>query len=432
MRNALALLVFVAGVGTAQRWETERVDSAGWGSGVHMVLLSDGRLLLGYAHAGRGDARLASRDSAWTYEDVPVQLDRVEAVSLAPGDSGEVGFGLARRDSARYLLRTTAGWTHYPIPAIYEVQCDLGRFPTAFDSTGRPVALVYMTNVMALVRLAQDTWEFVDFIDGSPRAAVVPVELGRHADGRLWGMDILAVQDVGIDQVWMDRFEWTGSQWDVRTLAGGDFARMSGPAAALDPGGTPHFCFWCNGTGGPDGFACDSEVVDTGFVPLAGLAVDSESRKLVGYIINGTLRFAYRDVRGWHHMAVADGVSSFDIVAGPDGQPWIAYCTADGLFLARGVDITGVEERSTSCALRITPGVGIVRGVLWLGAGRSQYVGRTGLRDGPCAVLLDASGRRVMELHPGANDVRHLATGIYFIRAAPAQARAVRSVIIAE
>jgi hypothetical protein len=30
--------------------------------------------------------------------------------------------------------------------------------------------------------------------------------------------------------------------------------------------------------------------------------------------------------------------------------------------------------------------------------------------------LLDAAGRKVMGLRPGANDVRHLAAGIYFLR----------------
>ncbi|MFO7639686.1 MAG: T9SS type A sorting domain-containing protein [bacterium] len=32
--------------------------------------------------------------------------------------------------------------------------------------------------------------------------------------------------------------------------------------------------------------------------------------------------------------------------------------------------------------------------------------------------LLDASGRKVMDLTPGDNDVRHLAPGVYFVRTA--------------
>jgi hypothetical protein len=32
-------------------------------------------------------------------------------------------------------------------------------------------------------------------------------------------------------------------------------------------------------------------------------------------------------------------------------------------------------------------------------------------------VLLDASGRKVLDLAPGPNDVRHLSPGVYFVRA---------------
>ena len=44
------------------------------------------------------------------------------------------------------------------------------------------------------------------------------------------------------------------------------------------------------------------------------------------------------------------------------------------------------------------------------------------------SVLLDVSGRKVMDLRPGANDVSGLAPGVYFIR--EAQARAVRKVVL--
>ena len=47
------------------------------------------------------------------------------------------------------------------------------------------------------------------------------------------------------------------------------------------------------------------------------------------------------------------------------------------------------------------------------------------------AFLHDAAGRQVMELHPGANDLRALAPGVYFVREAQAQAQAVRKVVVA-
>jgi hypothetical protein len=49
-------------------------------------------------------------------------------------------------------------------------------------------------------------------------------------------------------------------------------------------------------------------------------------------------------------------------------------------------------------------------------------------------VLLDISGRKVLALSPGANDVRGLAPGVYFVREEPQTAshkpQAVRKVVL--
>jgi hypothetical protein len=58
-------------------------------------------------------------------------------------------------------------------------------------------------------------------------------------------------------------------------------------------------------------------------------------------------------------------------------------------------------------------------------AGRMLALGGQAL-----AELHDISGRRVMDLRPGANDVRGLAPGVYFVREAQAQAQAVRKVVV--
>jgi len=58
----------------------------------------------------------------------------------------------------------------------------------------------------------------------------------------------------------------------------------------------------------------------------------------------------------------------------------------------------------------------IVRGSLLLGAGHNPILtGESGLCPKPA--LLDISGRKVMELQSGENDVRHLRSGVYFARA---------------
>ena len=71
---------------------------------------------------------------------------------------------------------------------------------------------------------------------------------------------------------------------------------------------------------------------------------------------------------------------------------------------------TGVaEERGTHHAARITPNATVIRGVLDLPG--SSF----GIRN---SSLIDAAGRRVLDLAPGANDVSSLAPGVYFVRAA--------------
>jgi len=69
----------------------------------------------------------------------------------------------------------------------------------------------------------------------------------------------------------------------------------------------------------------------------------------------------------------------------------------------------GVAEGAgpTACRSRLT--ATIVRGVLFL-------PGASSVMRGASCVLLDISGRKVMDLRPGANDVRALAPGVYFVR----------------
>jgi hypothetical protein len=84
----------------------------------------------------------------------------------------------------------------------------------------------------------------------------------------------------------------------------------------------------------------------------------------------------------------------------------------------------GVAEEGVGIPVerRVTPT--IVRGVLPLAPALGRKLQATS--------LLDISGRKVLDLHPGANDVSRLAPGVYFIREAQAQAQAqsVRKVVI--
>jgi len=91
-----------------------------------------------------------------------------------------------------------------------------------------------------------------------------------------------------------------------------------------------------------------------------------------------------------------------------------------------GIEETVNDERRK---MNVTPT--IVRGVLRLRDCQPVSVGETG----GCAqpVLFDATGRKVMDLAPGANDVSRLAPGIYFVRPASGvgrEASSVRKVVV--
>jgi hypothetical protein len=78
---------------------------------------------------------------------------------------------------------------------------------------------------------------------------------------------------------------------------------------------------------------------------------------------------------------------------------------------------TDVSENRREPGMEARPAPTVIRGVLWL-APASSHKPRA-------SSLLDVSGRNVLDLKPGANDVRTLAPGVYFVRAVSRELSAV-------
>lgn len=72
------------------------------------------------------------------------------------------------------------------------------------------------------------------------------------------------------------------------------------------------------------------------------------------------------------------------------------------VYLQLPADDIGIAEAGPARPVRAA--VSLTRGVLWMGPGAAGAGGR----------LLDAAGRNVARLRPGANDLRYLAPGVYF------------------
>jgi hypothetical protein len=78
-----------------------------------------------------------------------------------------------------------------------------------------------------------------------------------------------------------------------------------------------------------------------------------------------------------------------------------------------------VSENRPDPGAEVRPAPTVIRGALWLAPASSLKP--------QAASLLDISGRKVLDLKSGANDVRALAPGVYFVREEP---QAIRKVII--
>jgi hypothetical protein len=111
-------------------------------------------------------------------------------------------------------------------------------------------------------------------------------------------------------------------------------------------------------------------------------------------------------------LTTAAGMGTATIAAAGSRAHLVMYDNRDGnseIYYKRNLTAGGVEETMNEERVTMNAGPTIVRGVLVLPEATS--------RKPQAASLLDATGRKAMELRPGANDVSRLAPGVYFASA---------------
>jgi hypothetical protein len=110
----------------------------------------------------------------------------------------------------------------------------------------------------------------------------------------------------------------------------------------------------------------------------------------------------------------------------PNPEQGCIYIGCEDAILVYSDVPPGVEEAPNAEVRTANPMPTVVRGILFLSEAASPKP--------QAARLLDVSGRRVMNLRAGANYVRALAPGVYFVRTAQAQAQAqaVRKIVLTE
>jgi photosystem II stability/assembly factor-like uncharacterized protein len=155
----------------------------------------------------------------------------------------------------------------------------------------------------------------------------------------------------------------------------------------------------------------------------------------------GQSRYGYYVTGEGAVIGTTDGGASWQVSFQPCSELlWSVYFLGDttlgwavgshGTILATTPGSSGIAEQFEPERRPARLAATIIRGVLWLnssfGIHNRNCVGHS-------ASLLDASGRRVLDLHPGPNDVSRLAPGVYFVRSASGvmrEALGVRKVLV--
>jgi len=220
----------------------------------------------------------------------------------------------------------------------------------------------------------------------------------------------------------------TDSGWTKETVLAADASQSS---VVFDSDGRPCVSYYW--TGGEDydlrfarleGDTWRFDLVDHGLQPYKrgwdnAIAVDGHGVCHISYHAHNEeeLRYAWGRPGDWT-VEVVDHVGMWNLTSSialdDSGRACIAYCDeneGDALYVAIRDEPVGVAgPGSPRPQVSISkPGPTVVRGVLVLPEARSERREARG-------ELLDAAGRKVLDLRHGGNDVSFLAPGVYFVR----------------
>jgi hypothetical protein len=422
MRLLIISLLLTATAVLAQQWEFEQVDS-GRGNGLLQIRQGGHATYLGYVGSAE-QIRLARKDSVWTYEDLDKSLV-VPNFSLAVSPDGEPAVaGMDTGYRPILVQHTDTGWT-----AVWSgVQGPYDPMARVTFAPGGAAMVAYCLNLFTrggiVIETRTDTTWHPDtaawytptppyqceltLYDVDCDSGGNPLVLYRYASGfpgpgmPPWSFAVV-------------RGNRTGGGWNATTLGGGYNTYVYGYDVTASRDGVPCAGYYVGGY-----LRCEDEVWPE-LTSDAAVQVDSEGRRHVAFVSpDSTLHYAYR-TGFWHIATVPTGqkVLGCDLLLDTLGEPLIAYSVPDGVWLAHGVDIVGqAEERQTPTTNGLQPTASVIRNVLFLSPLLS-----------PPSFLLSVDGRRILDLHAGANDVSRLPPGIYFV--SERSAHSVRKIVVA-
>lgn len=401
---ALALVLPFLSTSNAQNWIVSPVAP---GTGVFGIEYRDSPVETTLVCYGTGEEEWDDIYVAWCMDSSAQHIEHVcanpggGAPSFDVSQGGELGVARYIYHGIYYLQRTTQGWVEEHLPSGGPYPC---RPHLAFDLDGVPNVVYSVSQWIGAVRARRpdSTW----VVDTAFTYAGGPV-----LSNQFWHLPPVFTSDnrphlffreegcFGGPIYWdfLHHVTHDGDSWRVKRQFGGYDCGTDLYGFAADPDDSLHYLYNLEGI-----VYLDNETLPPYNYFSAALAYDSESQPHLCYNSSIYTYYSYRTPSGWHSYALPDQARTLAFALDRNNQPVVAFCARDTIWLARGVDIVGVENPPPTIAgepVRQT----ICRATLSL-AGKQN------------ATLLDILGRSVMGLNQGENDIRHISPGVYFVR----------------
>jgi hypothetical protein len=420
MKHASVLFVLVClGTAVAQQWQVELVDTSCRPAEV-FVKRGSARTYVAYMTT-EGGIRIAAKDTAWSYEDMDTglvrpMLDPYNQFHFALGPAGRIAVS-GVDDSLRPIVyvKSESVWARFwGLHEPLHYYAPLARAVFGADSA---LSMIYCANYdtaaeVKVVTFADSVWQAdfpAHFNPGSPNSCELTL---CDADGsQEAGVCFLIRYAYGLPR--SSKVPWTyevdkgferDTGWRLVGLGGGWNAIVYGYDIVSDGPDTASAGVYFGGYS-----LFDHDSVWSGRAMDAAVQVDTAGRSLMAFVTaDSVLRFGFKG--GFWHFYEVPGVTTAtccDLALDDAGQPLIAFEDANGVWLAHGIDVVGVEDSHMPQASIHKPAATVLSGA-------------SGVKRLASSVVFDATGRRVVNPR----------SGIYFVR--EAQAQAVRRVVITE
>ncbi len=385
-------------IAVAQEWQVELVDTSCRPSDAFVKRDSD-RTYVAYV-TSEGMIRIAFKDTIWHYETLDTGLVRPErGFHFALGPAGRMAVS-GLDDSTRPVVFERSDsvwsriWTREPLGH------DCGPARAVYVADGVP-AVIYcndesgVTGDVIVETRPDSLWRVDTAKHFSPGGENVGLTL-YDADGSEEAGPCFLIEYAEwlpkSAQLWMRVAVYkgyrSGADWSLVGLGGGLYAAVDGYDIVA---GGPHTASAAAYAGDYSGgyTLFDRDSVWPGRARDAAVQVDSAGRDLTALVTpDSVLRFAFKG--GFWHFYEVPGVTTAarcDLALDDAGQPLLAFVDSIGIWLARGINIVGMEENHVPQAAGRRLAATVVRSLP------------------PGTVVFDAMGRRV----------RNPRAGIYFL-----------------